>query len=268
MSAAESFREPAADALAFSRRASRLLAKRQQRRLINSCNRVAAVMRRRYYLDGRKTLVWQLLPPGLRLCLGVNDAAAVGSHRIEIGSGSRPQPGYIHVDCDAAAQHVEIFAPAWRLPFPDGWAAEILAIHVLEHIPPCRLYETLREWKRVLGRGGRLRVHVPDSNALITAFLDADVGKKWALAGALLGMYANASVRRPEDLRAKADHQILFDRDLLRAVLSEAGFCDFVDRSEEITDVHTEGWKDLVPRLSLVFDAYPYRRNAEWNETD
>jgi SAM-dependent methyltransferase len=147
---------------------------------------------------------------------------------------------------------VEHFAPAWSLPFPDDWAEEILAIHVLEHVPPPRLAATLGEWRRVLRPGGKLRISVPDSAALMRAFLDASELEKWSLMGALLGMYANPSVSTPDQLCMPADHQVLFDEGLLRSALLAAGFTEFRNRSDKERDAHTEGWRPLIPQISII----------------
>jgi hypothetical protein len=218
-------------------------------------HRAARPVRRSYYEEGRRRRVIASLPRQWRVRLGLDDPTAVGSRRIEIGSGDRPSPGHIHVDMDAEAWHTEVRAPAWRLPFSDEWAEEILAIHSLEHVPPLLILPTLREWRRVLRPGATLRVHVPNCGPLMERFLSAAVDEKWALAGGLLGMCCSPTDRTPERFRQLSQHQILFDAPLLRWVLAEAGFGDLVDLTEEVADFHTEAWKDLVPRYSLVVEA-------------
>jgi predicted SAM-dependent methyltransferase len=158
---------------------------------------------------------------------------------------------------DPWAAHLELRVHSdGQIPVPDGWAEEILAIHVLEHVHPSQLAATLAEWGRCLGGGGLLRVHVPDFRALCTAFAnEPDIGRRWALMAALNGMYANASVRSPSELSAPADHQTFFDAEILEWTLREAGFEDIRNLTEVESDMHTEGWADLVPRLSLIFTA-------------
>jgi hypothetical protein len=213
-------------------------------------------VRRRYYCDGWGSVVVGALPEAVRRATGLDDLEARDSRRIEIGSGDRPQPGYIHVDADRWAWHLEVVAPVWQLPFPDGWAREVLAIHCLEHVHPRRMFATLRECRRVLAEDGTLRVHVPNSPAIMTSFLNATNEQKWSLGPALLGMYISPAATRPEDVPlVPADHQVCFDRPLMRWALAEAGFCNIVDRSDEITDVHTEAWAHLVDRISLVIEA-------------
>ena len=90
----------------------------------------------------------------MRGAVGLDDPSAVGSTRLEIGGGPHAQRGFLHVDIDPGAHHLEWVAPAWNLPMPDAWATEIVAVHALEHIPPPRLVETLQEWRRVLVPGG------------------------------------------------------------------------------------------------------------------
>ena len=218
-------------------------------------HRVGTPIRRRYYRDGWGRRPAKALSSRWRHRLGLDDDDAVGSKRLEIGSGVRPLPGYIHVDLDPFAWHVEAIAPAWRLPFPDNWAEEIVAIHSLEHVHPYFLLPTLTEWRRVLRPGGRLRVHVPNAPRLMECFIGAPLHKKWALMGALLGMYCTPDVVTPRQLIWPSDHQILFDRDLLRWALESAGYCETVDLTSSLTDVHTDAWKGLVGDFSIIYGA-------------
>jgi SAM-dependent methyltransferase len=141
------------------------------------------------------------------------------------------------------------------LPFPDGWADEILSVHTLEHVPPRFLLPTLAEWHRVLEPGGRLRVHVPNNPRIMQRYLDAPRETKWALMSAILGMYGGPDTTTPGELAQPSDHQILFDAELLRWALETAGYCDVVDRTSELADIHTHAWKGLVSDLSLIFEA-------------
>jgi predicted SAM-dependent methyltransferase len=187
--------------------------------------------------------------------LGLDDRAALGSRRIEVGGGRFPTPGYIHVDVDRRARHLEAFAPAWELPFPSNWADEVLAIHSLEHVHPRLLGPTLREWHRVLAAGGRVRIHVPNAPELMRSFLESPVDGKWRAMGALLGMYCHADVRCAEDLEVPSDHQLMLDFELLSSSLESAGFEDVVDLTGKVGDSHTESWRNVVPHFSLITEA-------------
>ena len=208
--------------------------------------------RRRYYLEGRHRTTIGRLPRRLRELTGLDDESAIGSHRIEIGGGPHAQRGYLHVDIDPGAHHLEFIAPAWKLPFPDGWATEIVAVHALEHVEPARLVPTLAEWRRVLAPGGRVQVHVPNGPALFRAFEAAPVERKWPIMGSLLGMYCGPDARDPRDLTLRSDHQLIFDSPMLLWALSEAGLTGVRDLTGEVSDRHTGGWAGIVEDYSLI----------------
>ncbi len=67
---------------------------------------------------------------------------------------------------------------ATRLSLPDGCADRVIAAHILEHL--YRPHEVLREWNRVLRRGGVMSILLP-----------CDPGLLWRF-GRMLGPRANA----------------------------------------------------------------------------
>jgi SAM-dependent methyltransferase len=220
-----------------------------------AAHRPVMVVRRQYYADGMARTVLERLPDAARSRLGIDDDAARSTRKIEIGAGPYPQSGYLHVDIDPGARHLEARAVAWDLPFEDDWADEILSIHAVEHIPPRLLARTLHEWRRVLRPGGAVRIHVPNSPSLMEAYLAAETRReKWMLSGALLGMYCGPDVQGPDDLSVRSDHQILFDRSLLLGELNGAGFVELVDLTDQVTDRHTSPWKDVVDRYSIIVE--------------
>lgn len=218
-------------------------------------HRLSTPLRRGYYRRRGGAAMVPRLPAPLLRRLGLDDPSAVGSRRIEVGGGPFPQKGYIHVDIDPRARHLEAFAPAWKLPFPDGWAEEILAIHSLEHVHPRMLLPTLREWHRVLGPGGRVRIHVPNTRELLESFLGSPVDEKWRTMGAMLGMYCHPGVRGPDGLEVSSDHQLMFDWELLSWALESAGFDEITDLTGQVSDKHTHDWREVVPHFSLVAQA-------------
>ena len=236
-----------------------LLARPRGFRLARAAYRVAqrstVRVRRAYYVDGRRRATIERLPASVRAGLGLDDETAVGSRKLEIGGGPHAQPGYLHVDIDPGAHHLEWNAAAWDLPLPDDWASEIVAVHALEHVAPARLVETLVEWRRVLAPGGRVQVHVPNGPALFAAFVTLPVEKKWPVMGSLLGMYCGPGAREPVALALRSDHQLIFDEPLLRWALEEAGLDEVRDLTGGVRDRHDEAWSELVPEYSLIAEA-------------
>jgi SAM-dependent methyltransferase len=217
--------------------------------------RLTVGLRRRYYFDGECQRFVAAMPPGLRVALGLDDPSAVGSTRIEIGGGPHAQRGFLHVDIDPGAHHLEWVAPAWALPLPDDWATEIVAVHALEHVEPARLVATLDEWRRVLAPGGRVEIHVPNGPALMEAFVARPVEEKWPIMGSILGMYCSPAVRDPRELGLRSDHQLIFDAPMLRWALEAAGFADVSDLTGVREDRHSEPWRPLVVDYSLIAEA-------------
>jgi predicted SAM-dependent methyltransferase len=217
--------------------------------------RLTVPVRRRFYLSGAGRDAIARLPAPVRRAVGLDDLSAVGSRRLEIGGGPHAQKGFLHVDIDPGAHHLEWVAPAWDLPLPDGWASEIVAVHALEHVEPARLVETLQEWRRVLAPDGRVEVHVPNGPALMEAFVARPVPEKWPIMGSLLGMYCSPDVRAPDGLMHRSDHQLIFDVPLLRWALESAGFTAVRDLTGQTEDRHTAPWRGLVEDYSLIAEA-------------
>jgi SAM-dependent methyltransferase len=228
---------------------------RVARMLFRALQRATVRARRRYYLDGRGRRLAAALPGRLRAVVGLDDESAIGSRRIEIGGGPHAQPGFLHVDIDPGAHHLEWVAPAWELPLPAGWATEIVAVHALEHVEPARLVATLAEWARVLAPEGRVQIHVPNGPALFAAFTSRPVQDKWPIMGSLLGMYCSPEARDPGALKLRSDHQLIFDEPLLRWALEQAGFTAIRELTGEVEDRHTAAWRELVPDYSLIVEA-------------
>jgi predicted SAM-dependent methyltransferase len=217
--------------------------------------RLTVPVRRRFYLDGSGRGAIERLPSFARSAVGLDDPSAIGSTKVEIGGGPHAQRGFLHVDIDPGAHHLEWVAPAWKLPLQSGFASEIVAIHALEHVEPARLVETLAEWHRVLGPGGRVEVHVPNGPALMDAFVNRPVPEKWPVMGSILGMYCSHEVRDPKGLTTRSDHQLIFDAALLRWALESAGFAEVRDLTGTVEDRHTAAWRSLVPDYSLIAEA-------------
>lgn len=91
------------------------------------------------------------------------------SRRLNVGAGDVEIPGYIPVDRRFGSE-------AYPLDFPDEFADEILASHVLEHFARVEIRPVLIEWRRVLKPGGVLEVATPDFHKVVEL---AKVSDEW-----------------------------------------------------------------------------------------
>lgn len=108
--------------------------------------------------------------------------------RLDLGCGHKIESGWIGVDirsgsCVNPAIVADISGP---LPFPDDYADEIRAIHVIEHFYPWRVEQVLAEWVRVLKPGGQMALECPDLDKVLALATVPNVPPEytfWALYG-------------------------------------------------------------------------------------
>lgn len=90
--------------------------------------------------------------------------------KLHLGCGTKRLEGYVNVDimsneCVDLVQNI-----ATLDSFADGSVDEIYACHVLEHFKRNEYLLVLKEWSRVLKKGGVLRIAVPDFDSVIQEY--------------------------------------------------------------------------------------------------
>ena len=81
--------------------------------------------------------------------------------KIEIGSGRKSRKGYLHCDIKKMP-NVDYVCSADRLPFKDNAVDEIYSRHLIEHFTLKEAVDVLKEWNRVLKKGGNVYIICPD----------------------------------------------------------------------------------------------------------
>ena len=98
---------------------------------------------------------------------------------LEIGPGQHPAAregdGYSWVTLDYPAFNWGVD----RIPACDGKFSLVYASHVLEHVPWNRTAAALSEVFRVLKRGGRIELWVPNFRYLVFCYLERRCGDDW-----------------------------------------------------------------------------------------
>lgn len=91
---------------------------------------------------------------------------------IHLGCGEINSPEFINVD-SRPFSHIHHISNVTKLHFfKDGFADLIYASHILEHLAMSELETVLSEWKRVLKRGGLLRLGVPNFDTILKIYSD------------------------------------------------------------------------------------------------
>lgn len=91
--------------------------------------------------------------------------------RLHIGCGPRRLAGWVNADLVSHKPGVVTDIELTDLPYVDGSVDEILAEHVLEHLSFAEEALAWPEMARVLRRGGRLTLEVPDFEWVCAVFL-------------------------------------------------------------------------------------------------
>jgi hypothetical protein len=153
--------------------------------------------------------------------------------KINMGCGNRRLDGYFGIDA-VARPAADLVAPADKVPLDDGCAAELLAVHLVEHVLPWRLPAVLAEWWRLLQTGGRLALEQPDLLRCCRNILERKQrpGKHPDQLG-MWGLFGDATLRDEYML-----HRWSYTFYSLAPIVRAAGF---VDVREAETQFHPAG---------------------------
>lgn len=98
-------------------------------------------------------------------------SSPAGAIRLLLGGRTTRISGFTNIDLFDGPD-VDIRTDASDLSmFKDGDVQEIYASHILEHFSHLKTVDVLKEWRRVLKRGGKAYIAVPDFDAMIKTYL-------------------------------------------------------------------------------------------------
>ena len=81
--------------------------------------------------------------------------------RLELGSGQRPSPGYLHNDRNAFPG-IDLVCNPWEIDLEPGSLVEVLALGVVEHLSYDEARLTFAKIHSLLAPGGEFLFDVPD----------------------------------------------------------------------------------------------------------
>jgi predicted SAM-dependent methyltransferase len=132
--------------------------------------------------------------------------------KLHLGCGDKYLPGFIHIDARPGPRidHVHDIS---NLDFLSNDSFdEIYACHVLEHFKKFQIIPVLKEWNRVLKKGGIIRLSVPSFEAIVEEY-----SKKRNLPQLLGLLYGGQTYEYNF-------HYTIFDIESLTMTLKECGF--------------------------------------------
>lgn len=139
--------------------------------------------------------------------------------KLNVGSGGIEYPGYLSVDL--YDRRANIIMDVTKLDFEENSVSEILAIHVLEHISPYKLLDTLKLWRKILKPGGKLTAELPDLESLCERYLKANTGKRYGLTNCMFG---SVQTGEGDPTEISSPHLFGWDKQMIFDHLCNAGF--------------------------------------------
>ena len=122
----------------------------------------------------------------------VRKAFPKGIENLEIGSGSNPEHGYIHLDIQDNLPDLDILSDVRKMPIPDNFVSgHVRAVHIMEHFchpkyagkDLIKRYgtttEVLKEVYRVLKPGGKFLIVTPDLRKIAKSTGDKKIDDYW-----------------------------------------------------------------------------------------
>jgi len=141
--------------------------------------------------------------------------------RIEIGAGTKPTPGYVHVDA-VAHEGIDVVDDGRTLrSFGDGVAEEIYSHWFLEHVARHEVRPMLEQWKRVLAPGGRLHIVTNNHEAHNRCLAAGEISwQEWS--------YLIYAVENKRGYGVWDVHKCAWSRRLLEETLRDSGFREVI----------------------------------------
>jgi predicted SAM-dependent methyltransferase len=134
--------------------------------------------------------------------------------KVHVGCGRVNIPGFINVD-RSNYKHVHYKRDVRDLRIFNKNSIDLIyASHVLEYFDLYEAIDTLKEWRRVLKKGGILRIAVPNFEALIKVY------KKTRNIDKIIGPLYGRIVQK----KKKIYHKYVYDYKKIRFLLLKSGF--------------------------------------------
>ena len=182
--------------------------------------------------------------------------ATAAPRKLQIGTGLHDLPGWLNTDI--APRPGQVYLDATRpLPFPDGSFGYVYAEQLIEHISHDSAIGLLKECRRILTPGGRVRLATTDLVQVLRLFDKTLTPVQQRVLEYSLQVNPPARTLTPEcsilNLTFRAwGHQFIYDAPSLTATLELAGFQPAKRYAlGESDDEHLKGvemhWKDYVP---------------------
>ena len=144
--------------------------------------------------------------------------------KFNMGCGRDRLPGYLGVDMHSDT--ADIKQDIMKLDLPEQCADEILASHVIEHIPQHRASKVLENWLNTLKDGGMLVMETPDLAGLCKDYLEQDGADQHMTAMCIYGAHVDRITPETQEKGALSPHLWGYTPKSLTDLCASVGFKD------------------------------------------
>jgi hypothetical protein len=144
--------------------------------------------------------------------------------KFNMGCGRDRIDGYLGVDIHSDT--ADIKQDIMKLDLPEQCADEILASHVIEHIPQHRASKVLEKWLATLKDGGMLVMETPDLAGLCKDYLEQDGADQQMTAMCIYGAHVDRITPETQEKGALSPHLWGYTPKSLTDLCASVGFKD------------------------------------------
>ncbi|MDK2907732.1 MAG: hypothetical protein PWQ87_190 [Candidatus Woesearchaeota archaeon] len=180
------------------------------------------------------------------------------NRKLEIGPGFGRIKGFETIDAVGGLNVDYVYDASKKLPFKDNTFEIVYASHILEHIPWYKTKQVLKEWIRVLKKGGTLEIWVPDGLKIIKQIILEEQGKKtfinndgWYKFNEERNTYlwANGRIFSYGDgtgrIKSYNWHRTLFTYKFLKSILRDLNLTNIKKMNSKEVRGYDHGWINL-----------------------
>ncbi len=154
-------------------------------------------------------------------------------HRLHLGAGTNVLDGWLNTDLEPTSADIQFLDSTKQFPFEDRSVDVVFSEHHLEHITYSEGGYMLRECRRVLKPGGRIRIATPDLGVLLRMYSAPQEPANARYISFITDRFVPEADRyNPVFVINNAfhswGHQFLYDQATLRDLLTRTGFVDLV----------------------------------------
>lgn len=192
----------------------------------------------------------------------------VGGLKLALGSGARAPDGWYGLDLYRRGPRIRRADLLLGIPAMSGTVEAILAEHILEHLYLDDVPRVLRECRRVLRRGGIIRIVSPDAAHIARLLQLGAAGEDdpMVLAEVKMHRWDSDGMRWARTVNRLAhqwgQHRSLLTGEMVEALLAEAGFRDIEVMPTTRTrffadppDIHPIRFPDELPGANFAVEA-------------